>query len=145
MKKVINYSLDSIDLVVEELDALRATCSVFTFTGTLGAGKTTLIKRLLAHAGVREIVTSPTFTTLAQHTNEQGEMFNHFDLYRLSSLQEFMESGFQEYLYEPQSWAYVEWPTLILPVLTHLVCHCTLEHVSESERRITLETIPSKA
>ena len=140
MKKVINYSLDSIDGIAEQLDALRSTCSVFTFTGTLGAGKTTLIKKLLSRAGVQEVVTSPTFTTLVQYTNERGEIFNHFDLYRLSSLQEFMESGFQEYLYEPGSWTYIEWPLLVLPLLTHSVCHCSLEHVFETERSITLET-----
>jgi tRNA threonylcarbamoyladenosine biosynthesis protein TsaE len=138
MKKVIEYSLDSIDEIVDQLDALRLTCSVFTFTGNLGAGKTTLVKRLLFRAGVTEVVTSPTFTLLAQYKNDQGQTFNHFDLYRLSSLAEFMDMGFHEYLYQPDSWSYIEWPAVILPLLTHSVCTCTIDHIAEDARRITL-------
>lgn len=141
MKKEFRYSLESIDEVVELLNELRATCSVFTFTGPLGAGKTTLIKQLLARRGVEEVVTSPTFTTMVQYKNNQGEMLYHFDLYRLSSLQEFMDSGFHEYLYEPNSWSYVEWPAVISPLLTHSVCHCILDYLSENERSIMIKTV----
>lgn len=140
MKKVITYSLESIDTIVELLDELRKDVEIFTFTGNLGTGKTTLIKRLLARAGVDEVITSPTFTIVAQYKNEQGQKFNHFDLYRLASLKEFMDEGLHEYLYESESCSYIEWPELILPLLTHNVCHCRLEHVSPSERKITIET-----
>ncbi len=142
MKKELTYSLEAIGDIVELLYTQMDSCQVFTFTGPLGAGKTALIKRLLAKCGVKEVVTSPTFTYMAQYTNAQGQGFYHFDLYRLSTLQDFLQAGFDEYLYQPNTWAFIEWPEIIMPILTHSICHVTLDYVSENERSIRIKTIP---
>jgi tRNA threonylcarbamoyladenosine biosynthesis protein TsaE len=134
------YSLETLDAVVELLHDKMGTCKVFTFTGPLGAGKTTLIKKLLKRCGVHEVVTSPTFTYLQQYKNDRGQLFNHFDLYRLSSLNEFQEMGFDEYLYQPDSWTLIEWPRVVLPLLTHNVYHLELDYVSEHERSLEVTT-----
>ena len=47
----VKYSLDSIDGVVDILFSLLPRCAVFTFTGPLGAGKTTLVQKLLKRCG----------------------------------------------------------------------------------------------
>ncbi len=135
------YSLDTIDTIVELLIAKMNTCKVFTFTGPLGAGKTTLIKKLLTRCGITEVVTSPTFTYLQQYTNDKGQVFNHFDLYRLSSLAEFQEMGFDEYLYAPNSWTFIEWPSIVLPLLKDQVCHIVLDYEAENERSIAISCI----
>ena len=136
----LRYSYDDLESVVELLYGLMKTYPVFTFSGSLGAGKTTLIKRLLARCGVRAVVVSPTFVYVALYQNGQGETFYHFDLYRLSSLASFIESGFDEYLYVPQSWALIEWPEICEPLLTKGVCHIVLEYVSEHERLLQWTT-----
>lgn len=141
MKKELTYCLSSIEDIVELLYNQMDSCQVFTFTGPLGAGKTALIKRLLARCGVQEVVTSPTFTYMAFYTNTKGQGFYHFDLYRLTTLDDFLRAGFDEYLYVPGTWAFIEWPEIVMPILTHLVCHVTLDYVSENERSIGLETI----
>lgn len=132
------YSLEDLDTIVQQLADKMATCKVFTFTGPLGAGKTTLIKKLLKHVGVQQMVTSPTFTYVQQYTNDKGQEFNHFDLYRLSTLSEFQEMGFDEYLYQPNSWSFVEWPSIILPLLKKDVCHIELDYASEDSREMKL-------
>lgn len=141
MKKEITYSIESIDEIVELLYKQMKSCSVVTFTGPLGAGKTTLIKRLLARCGVKDVVTSPTFTYMAVYSNKEDQKFYHFDLYRLATLNDFMRAGFDEYLYQPNSWAFIEWPEIIMPLLTHSVCHVTLDYESEDERRIRIEAV----
>ena len=138
MKKTICYSLDTIDEVVDILLTKMKSCSVFTFEGPLGAGKTTLIKRILARCGVKDVVTSPTFTYIVPYTNEKQQTFYHFDLYRLSTLKEFRQAGFDEYLYQPDSWAFIEWPAIVKPLLANAVCHISLEYHSESDRLMTL-------
>ncbi len=132
------YTLDTLDVLVELLYRRMAVCPVFTFTGPLGAGKTTLIKRLLARCGVKEVVTSPTFTYVTVYTNDQGQTFYHFDLYRLKTLADFSQAGFEEYLYEPNSWAFVEWPEIIMPLLTQGACHVSIDYSSETERLIAV-------
>lgn len=132
------YTYDDLDTIVELLYNTMKTHPIFTFSGPLGAGKTTLIKRLLARCGVQEVVVSPTFAYVAIYSNNQGETFYHFDLYRLSSLASFIESGFDEYLYLPHSWAFIEWPEICEPLLTKGACHVTIEYVSENERLLKL-------
>ena len=140
MKQEITYSLEHIDEVVELLFKQMNTCSVFTFTGPLGAGKTALIKLLLARCGVHEIVTSPTFTYMAEYTNSERDRFYHFDLYRIASLDDFLRAGFDEYLYSPGSWSFIEWPEIIMPLLTHSVCHVTLDYVTLTRRRCIISS-----
>lgn len=138
MKKTITYNLDQIDTVVDYLVSLMPNCSIFTFTGPLGAGKTTLIKALLKKLGVQEPVVSPTFTYLNVYTNKEGKKFYHFDLYRLHSKQDFIDSGFNEYLGLPKSAVFIEWPEVIYDLLGGNACHITIDYDNDF-RKVLIE------
>lgn len=135
-KKELVYAYEDLDLVVKELERCMAMCQVFAITGPLGAGKTTVIKQLLQDCGVVSNITSPTFGYVNEHSNSQGEKFYHFDLYRIKDVQEFQEQGFDEYLYQPNSWAFIEWPEVIKPLLTHNVCYVFFDYYEESNKRV---------
>jgi len=128
----LNYTLDQLESAVAVVKDQMKKCQIVTFTGDLGAGKTTLIRALLRDLGIREPITSPTFTYVNRYKTEDGKTIYHFDLYRLNVLQEFMAQGFDEYLYQPSSWCLIEWPALIMPLLTHSVCHITLDYEGDS-------------
>jgi len=134
--KEIIYSLDEHEIIIEELKKLMPMAQIFAFNGPLGAGKTTTIKALLRSCGVTGTITSPTFTYVNEYTNAHDEHFYHFDLYRIGSLQEFQAQGFDEYLYQPDSWAFIEWPEVITPLLTHDVCFVTFDYHEDSEKRV---------
>jgi tRNA threonylcarbamoyladenosine biosynthesis protein TsaE len=135
-KKEFVYELQELDLVVQELKKLMATYQVFAITGPLGAGKTTTIKALLQSCGITVPVTSPTFTYVNEYTNNQGESFYHFDLYRIATVQEFQHNGFDEYLYQSNSWSFIEWPEVIMPLLTHDVCFVSFDYHEDPDKRI---------
>ena len=65
--------------------------------GDLGAGKTTFTKFLAKALGVKDAVTSPSFTILKQYSGKKLNI-NHFDLYRIETEDELIEIGFQEFL-----------------------------------------------
>ncbi len=133
--QTMTYSLSGIPAVAQKLKELLKNCRVMTFTGPLGAGKTTLIKELLKQCGVQEVVTSPTFTYLNMYENEAGETFCHFDLYRIGSLAEFQEAGFDEYL-ETDGFTLIEWPEHILSLLAQQACHVAIDYHEEPEKRV---------
>lgn len=143
-EQTIIYGVDEVESVAQRLKELLSTCKVMTFTGTLGAGKTTLIRALLRQCGVQGDITSPTFTYLNVYQDAHGNSFYHFDLYRITSVDMFVNAGFDEYLYQPFSWALIEWPEVIAPLLTHDICHVYLDYYDELEKRmlrVTYDTI----
>lgn len=129
------YTHKGMGPVVDELSALLDTVQVMGFTGPLGAGKTTLVQQLLRRRGVSGAIASPTFSYV--HSYRMGdELVHHFDLYRLTSLDDFIEAGFDEYLYQPGVKALVEWPEIVMPLLNREACIVTLDYVSSRARRI---------
>jgi len=131
-----SYGVDEVETIALELKNLLPRCSVITFQGSLGAGKTTLVRALLRACGVNEVITSPTFTYVNSYQNDKGESFYHFDCYRLDSAQAFLDQGFEEYLYVPNSWAFIEWPEVIESLLKTGVCTVILDYEGSENRRI---------
>lgn len=134
MKKIL-YSLDNIEATVHEFMQDTHGAQVITFTGGLGAGKTTFIRHMAQYRGIHEVVTSPTFTYFNVYHAADGQIIYHFDLYRIKTLAEFEAAGFFEYLYQPDSVAWIEWPEVVMPLLPRHVCHASLS-VLETDRRL---------
>ena len=70
---------------------------VIALRGDLGAGKTTLTKAIAKGLGIKETVTSPTFTVVCEYKSGRLPLY-HFDVYRVSDSEELFEIGFDEYL-----------------------------------------------
>ena len=87
---------------------------VVTFSGQLGAGKTTCIKGICAGLGVTAHVTSPTFTLINEY---KGELpVYHFDFYRINTDHEVLDLGLVEY-FEGDGVCLIEWPAVIESLL----------------------------
>ena len=80
----------------------------FAFFGKMGVGKTTLIKELCDVLGVGENVCSPTFAIVNEYTTAEGEPVYHFDFYRLKSVAEAYDIGYEEYFYSG-CYCFTEW------------------------------------
>jgi tRNA threonylcarbamoyladenosine biosynthesis protein TsaE len=137
MNNVIIYSLDEITFAAQQLVNLQDTVSVYTFHGDLGAGKTTLIQAILRLNGVEDTIQSPTYNYVHTYTNTLGYTFYHFDLYRIESIEQFRDFGFNEYLFPPQSWAFIEWPEVIKPLLKKNICNISIKELTDSKRELS--------
>ena len=80
----------------------------FAFFGKMGVGKTTLIKELCAVLGVKDNVCSPTFAIVNEYSDSDGEPVYHFDFYRLKSVAEAYDIGYEEYFYSG-CYCFTEW------------------------------------
>lgn len=136
-----NYKVTEIGKLARDLIKLAQDFNIFLISGDLGAGKTTLVKELFTQLGIKETISSPTFTYLVSYKLDNGINIYHFDLYRFNNLDEFKSAGFEEYLYEPNSIVFIEWPELIEPILDDLknrACFIEIEHISNAERIIKI-------
>ena len=120
-------------------DLLQVDARVWTFTGTLGTGKTTLVQEMLDQLGIEGPIQSPTYTYVSVYQDSRGKTVYHFDLYRLSSYNEFIQAGFDEYLYDENALCFIEWPEILEKQLPAKTTQVTLAYTSDGKRLITAQ------
>ncbi len=113
---------------------------VIALCGQLGAGKTHVVKGLLEGLGSGEAVTSPTFSLVHEHQGARLPVY-HFDFYRLTSGDELLNIGWDEYLDEPGV-VVVEWADLFPGLLPPHARWFQLEVLPEGGRRVTAMAAP---
>lgn len=102
--------------------------AVVYLCGDLGAGKTTLVRGLLRALGYEKSVRSPTYTLVELYAISRLD-FYHFDFYRFTSPDEFLDAGLDEY-FGGRGVCLVEWPERAAP------------HLPAADLRITLSVVP---
>ena len=115
----ITFKINSIEELSKVSDLLiswRDKSNIIAFYGNMGAGKTTLVKNLCAKMGVQDEVNSPTFALVNEYQTETFDSVFHFDFYRIKSLEEVFDIGYEDYFYGG-SLCLLEWPELIDPIM----------------------------
>ncbi len=107
---------------------------IFAFSGSMGAGKTTIIKAICEVLGAKDIVTSPTFTIVNEYRTLSGESIYHIDFYRIKKSEEVFDFGIEEY-FTSGSYCFMEWPELVEGILPPETVRVKIT-VDEKERRI---------
>ena len=112
MKPSVSLKLDNLAKTVHfgrHLGNMARAGDIFTLSGDLGSGKTTLTQAIGQGLAVPTdcFITSPTFSLLHEYPGRIP--LYHMDLYRLASADEVAELGFEDYLYG-NGLAVIEWP-----------------------------------
>jgi tRNA threonylcarbamoyladenosine biosynthesis protein TsaE len=109
--------------------------------GELGAGKTTLVKGIVAALGAAEAsdVTSPTFTLVHEYAGAKVRLY-HLDLYRLETERELMTLGLEEMADEPDALVLVEWGEKFPSVVARADGEIFIEHAGGDERMFLVRT-----
>ena len=136
MTEILIPSLDKIADAAQEFVAQMGHRRVFAFYGGMGAGKTTFIKALCQHLGVKDAVTSPTFAIVNEYGSDIGPIY-HFDFYRIKNLAEVMDLGFDDYAYSGHL-CLMEWPELIEDLLPDNTVSVHIEEADNGMRRVTV-------
>tara|TARA_Y100001958_G_C20934068_1_gene343190 strand:+ start:147 stop:560 length:414 start_codon:yes stop_codon:yes gene_type:complete len=127
------YNLDNINKASKlVIDNIKTT--VVRIDGKMGAGKTKIISNICMQLGVKEIITSPTFSLINTYQSTNGPIY-HFDFYRLQNSNEALDIGIEEYL-ESGNVCFLEWAEKIENHLPLNYDHYILKVLNDNTRRI---------
>jgi tRNA threonylcarbamoyladenosine biosynthesis protein TsaE len=112
---------------------------VIALIGGLGAGKTVITKGIMSGMEVRSHrITSPTFVLMNVY---KGRLpVYHFDVYRLNSINEMIDLGYEDYFYG-DGVTIVEWADKIEKLLPKNCIKIKINIVGEREREIKVNSV----
>ena len=142
---ILTVSLHDVGKAAAQLLRWGADARVFTFSGSLGAGKTTFIHALCDMLGVTDAVSSPTFALINEYRfgEDGGErIICHMDWYRLRSADEAVDAGMEDVLNNTDAICFIEWPEKA-PELLNGIPHVriSIQHMGEWERELTAQKV----
>lgn len=121
------------EAIITQMDAIK----VWLFFGDLGAGKTTLIKKLGEKLGVSDVMSSPSFAIINEYEAEKYNKLFHFDFYRIKTEAEAFNIGTEDYFYSGYP-CFIEWPEKIASLIPAKYAAVKLEFENETQRTIAI-------
>ena len=90
--------------------------NIICFYGEMGVGKTTLIKLICEKLGVKDNVSSPTFSVVNEYILSDDQSVFHFDFYRIEKEEEAFDMGYEDYFYNGDL-CFIEWPEKVKSII----------------------------
>jgi tRNA threonylcarbamoyladenosine biosynthesis protein TsaE len=135
------FSLDTIRQAATSFWKTAEKATVLAFHGQMGAGKTTFIHALCDIKGVRDVVSSPTFSIINQYNyTEEGKekKLFHIDLYRLRDEEEVLRAGVEDCFYSDDI-CFLEWPERAVGLLPEGTLHAHFSIIDSTTRKLIIE------
>ena len=131
-------SLEELNEVADRFLAYVGNRKIFALYGPMGVGKTTFVKAVCRCLGVEDDVSSPTFAIVNEYVTGDGDSLYHFDFYRVNSIEEAMDFGYEEYFYGGCR-CFIEWPEKIDELLPEDIVNCTFSENPDGSRILRVE------
>lgn len=138
MRTIHITSQDELPQVASAVAEALGRRTVVAFRGEMGAGKTTLIREIVAELGATDTVTSPTFAIVNQYKGSGGRRIYHFDFYRIDDVREAYDFGYEEYFFSGDL-CLVEWPEKVEQLLPDNVMTVRIQVDGETGRTFEID------
>lgn len=137
MSEFISHSVEQTESFAEKFASTLKRGDTLALFGGLGMGKTAFVRGLAKGLFVTSEVSSPTFALV--HEYEGVMPVYHFDMYRITSLEDLFSTGFFDYL-DSNGLVVIEWSENIAQYLPQNTTVIRIEYGSnDTERRIITE------
>lgn len=130
-------NMEELDQAALQIKRYAEDLKVWLFEGDLGAGKTTLIKRICDHFNVTDTVNSPSFSIVNEYRDDKGEKYYHLDFYRIKNEEEAMDIGAEEYIFSG-NYCFIEWPSKVSSLLPDHYLSVSISQMPDGTRSLNL-------
>lgn len=134
-----SFSEEQTKQIAFELAERAKKGDIYCLSGDLGTGKTAFTKGFAQGLKIKEDITSPTFTIINEYIGKLP--LYHFDVYRISSLEEMDDTGYEEYFFG-EGVCIIEWAEMIKEFIPDNAFWITIEKDFSKEddyRKIKIE------
>ena len=142
MKAYLSHSPEETEEIGEKLARILKNGDVIAYRGGLGLGKTCFTRGLAKGLGFSGNVTSPTFALIQEYIGGRLPLY-HFDLYRITGIDDLESTGFFDYL-DAGGVLAAEWSENILPALPDHTITVSFSRLGDEERNITIDLDPER-
>ena len=133
----VNFKLEKIQDTALKLLSAAGSHKVIALHGEMGAGKTTFVHALCEAMGIKDVVTSPTFSIINQYKTAKGQTVYHMDLYRIKDENEATNAGVEDCLYSGDI-CLVEWPEKAPGIFPEDTLHIYISSVDNNTRKLKI-------
>ena len=133
----VSFSLNKINEAAGKFLKAVAGKNIIALHGEMGAGKTTFVHAVCNMLGVKNSVSSPTFSIINEYKSAEGKTIYHIDLYRLKNEQEAINAGVEDCL-NSGNICLVEWPEIAPALFPNDTVHCYISITGDSERKLVI-------
>lgn len=132
-KLIFKVNLNKLEKFAKILSKHLSKGDCLALHGDLGAGKTTFTSFLVKALGIKEKISSPSFTLVNEYSSD-NLIVNHIDAYRLAAQDDL---GIEEFL--TNSLVIIEWPENVSSFLPKKCLRISFKYLNDEEREISLE------
>lgn len=139
MREYLSRSVDETEAIAASLAKELHRGDVIAYTGTLGAGKTAFTRGLAKGLGTDGDVSSPTFALVHEYAGNPP--LYHFDMYRITGLDDVYSTGYFDYL-DQNGIIAIEWSENVPEILDENTIYIELTNPDNNDpdcRRIIIK------
>jgi len=131
---ISNNINDTLDISYEFAKYLKKT-DVVVLNGELGSGKTVFVQGIAKYFGAENEVSSPTFTIVNEYIKDNVNIY-HFDVYRLETEKQFIDTIGTEYFENGIS--IIEWGNIIKNILPKNTIYIDISKIDDDTRNMMI-------
>ena len=141
-KLEISYFEKELPNLILEIKKLIFPGVIIALSGPMGSGKTTLARSLIQSLGVKDVISSPTYSYLNRYKasfNNKEIMINHTDLYRVDNYN--LENlGITDYFFSGLDISIIEWPDILNLKYKNnkSVLYLNIDYIDKEKRKIVI-------
>ena len=133
--KITSRSEEDTMEFAENLESEKFPGMVICLDGELGSGKTVFVKGFAKALGIKETITSPTFSLVKEYLNGEMPLY-HMDLYRIENATD--DFGLSDYLNQ-DGVCIIEWPEMLEDQIPEERLDIKIKVLDEDTRVLVLE------
>ena len=145
MKKLIfnSSNLKETQAFAKKIASCLNKGDIIFFSGPIGAGKTVMVKEIARFFGVKDKITSASFSLMKKYFGTKQNLY-HIDLFRLEE-GEMFNLGFEEMLEDENAILLVEWPEPAKNFFPKSRIEINVALLEGDRRKISLKALGKKA